>query len=244
MTTLSIVTITYNDDDGLARTLASLTELVHVAGDDLEVVVVDGGESVATRDLVGEWTPAAVLISEPDEGIYDAMNKGLDRVHGGHVWFLNGGDEALTDWTALRGVLAGNQGSVVLADYVLAGRTVDRARSSRPPRSMWHALPTSHQAIFYPLAGIGAARYDRRFGIVADYAFTADLYARDVPFARSSLPVARFHLDGVSNEHARLIGEQAGVVQREILRTALPLRLVSRLRHVASRRYRQILARR
>ena len=206
------------------------------------MIVIDGASRDSTRRLV-EAVPARVrLIAEPDEGIYDAMNKGISAAQGDHLWFLNGGDEAIITWSELASVLRNHRDAVVLGDYVLAGKQFDVPRRSRAPRSMWHALPTSHQAIFYPRARVGALRYDSRFGIVADYAFTAEMYSSHVPFVRAARAVARFHLDGVSTSQALLIGRQAGVVQRDILRVPRVKRLASGVRHRLNRRLRQILS--
>ena len=242
MTSLSIVTITYNDDDGLARTLSSLQELVQRAGKSVELIVVDGGQRAETRSLVESAIPGAQVVSEEDDGIYDAMNKGLARAVGSHIWFLNGGDEAIASWPEIARILESNRGSVVLGDYVLAGRSIDLPRRSRRAGSLWHALPTSHQAILYPREQINSIRYEQRYGIVADYAFTAELFVRGVQFVRGRVPLARFHLDGVSNEQAVVIGKQAAVVQKSVLKQAPLLSFLSRCRHTASRQFRRVLA--
>lgn len=243
-TQLSIVTVTFKDDEGLARTLSSIRGILEDGRQAVELIVVDGGVSESARALIDAEAPGARLISEPDEGIYDAMNKGLENARGGHVWFLNGGDEAIISWSDLQGLLREGDGSVLLNGYELRGRENIVSRRSRRARSIWHALPTSHQAILYPRVAIGSLRYDSRFGIVGDYAFTAYLFAQGVPFRRSSTRLARFYLDGTSTQNAELIGRQAGVVQAEVLRRGVLIRSVSRVRHRASKLYRELLSRR
>lgn len=182
------------------------------------------------------------LISEPDAGIYDAMNKGIIAANGTHLWFLNGGDECLVRWTQLSALLEANERNVILTDFVLTAGDRDRARSSRPARSMWHALPTSHQAIYYPRAQL-KGHYDQSFRVAADYDFTARLYASGVPFVVEHVTVARFHLDGTSTQQAELIGSEARRVQRDTLSVHPAVSFLSSVRHRAARQYRSMLSR-
>lgn len=87
---LSVVTITFNNLAGLKRTLAVFEKerFVH----EVEIVVVDGGSKDGTEAFLASQTLTANWVSEPDRGIYHAMNKGLARATGEYVWFLNAGD--------------------------------------------------------------------------------------------------------------------------------------------------------
>src|SRR5690606_30099751 len=87
---LSIITVTFNCRDLLPRTLESVQEQSFPG---IEHVIVDGASTDGTLDLIrahadrlGSW------VSEPDKGIYDAMNKGLHMARGEYVLFLNAGD--------------------------------------------------------------------------------------------------------------------------------------------------------
>ncbi|MEZ4805424.1 MAG: glycosyltransferase family 2 protein [Bacteroidia bacterium] len=87
---LSIITITYNNLNGLKRTL-NLFEKVSFK-EQIEYVIVDGGSSDGTKDYLQNQNLTHVWVSEPDKGIYNAMNKGLSLASGEFVWFLNAGD--------------------------------------------------------------------------------------------------------------------------------------------------------
>jgi glycosyltransferase involved in cell wall biosynthesis len=86
---LSIVTITYNNLEGLKRTCRSLDELRNHA--EVEWIVVDGGSTDETVDFLNAEIHVRYS-SEPDKGIYDAMNKGIGKANGKYLWFLNAGD--------------------------------------------------------------------------------------------------------------------------------------------------------
>jgi len=91
MPRLSIITITYNAEKFLERTLRS----VAVQTDqDFEYLLIDGGSKDLTLEIAGRYRDRVdVLVSEPDKGLYDAMNKGQARASGDYIWFMNAGDE-------------------------------------------------------------------------------------------------------------------------------------------------------
>ncbi len=87
---ISIVTVCYNSAKTIADTLKSVSSQTH---SDIEHIVIDGGSKDDTLALVREWArPGAIMISEPDHGIYDAMNKGVAIATGDVVVFLNADD--------------------------------------------------------------------------------------------------------------------------------------------------------
>src|SRR6266498_2998001 len=88
---ISIITVVLNMKDGLERTVRSVAGQTY---SDIEFVVIDGGSTDGTLDLIKKYEDKISYWSnEKDEGIYDAMNKGLRKAKGDYVWFLNAGDE-------------------------------------------------------------------------------------------------------------------------------------------------------
>jgi glycosyltransferase involved in cell wall biosynthesis len=91
MPTVSIITITYNAERFLERTIQSV---VAQQATDYEYIVIDGASTDGTIDIIRRYEHRIThWISEPDGGLYDAMNKGLHRAKGQYVWFMNAGDE-------------------------------------------------------------------------------------------------------------------------------------------------------
>jgi glycosyltransferase involved in cell wall biosynthesis len=87
---LSIITITYNNLEGLKKTLKVFEKISFK--NQIEYVIVDGGSSDGTKEYLESQSLTHVWVSEPDKGIYNAMNKGLALASGEFVWFLNSGD--------------------------------------------------------------------------------------------------------------------------------------------------------
>lgn len=94
---LSIVTINYNNAEGLKKTLASVTAQTVT---EFEHVVVDGASTDGSADIIREYAEKALYpvrwVSEPDKGIYNAMNKGLRMASGEYIEILNSGDTFAT----------------------------------------------------------------------------------------------------------------------------------------------------
>ncbi|QRR01933.1 glycosyltransferase family 2 protein [Dyadobacter sandarakinus] len=97
---LTIVTITYNAEKYIERTLESVSKAVNRLEGGLrpEYLVIDGNSRDATLAIAGRYRNiVSGILSEPDKGIYDAMNKGLAAAKGKYIWFLNAGDEIAAD---------------------------------------------------------------------------------------------------------------------------------------------------
>ncbi|GAB3890351.1 glycosyltransferase family 2 protein [Larkinella knui] len=92
MPILSIITVTYNAERFLERTIQSL--IANQPGSAVEYLIIDGNSKDRTLDIVRNYEKhVSRWISEPDRGLYDAMNKGQQLATGDYVWFMNAGDE-------------------------------------------------------------------------------------------------------------------------------------------------------
>lgn len=97
MPTVSIITITYNAERFLERTIQSI---IAQQATDYEYIVIDGASKDGTLNLIEQYKDhITTWISEPDRGLYDAMNKGLHQATGEYVWFMNAGDELYNSQT-------------------------------------------------------------------------------------------------------------------------------------------------
>ena len=91
---LSIITINFNNKDGLKRTIESV---ISQKFQEFEWIIIDGGSSDGSKLLIEEVARnnkklVSYWCSEPDGGIYPAMNKGIDKAKGEYILFLNSGD--------------------------------------------------------------------------------------------------------------------------------------------------------
>lgn len=113
---ISIVTVCWNEAPQIRQTCQSVVEQVQTPCD---WVVVDGGSDDGTLDILAEYKDSiSTLISEPDQGVYDAMNKGITRVQGDYILFLNGGDY-LASPQALTGFSQVDDADVIYGDLLV-----------------------------------------------------------------------------------------------------------------------------
>ncbi len=170
---ISIITVTYNAEATLERTLQSVAQQTHP---DVEHLIIDGASTDRTLEIARQY-PHAIVFSEPDKGLYDAMNKGLQRATGDYLCFLNAGDKLHSKETLAHIVASISDGSPI---GVLYGDTniVDaqgqfiRNRRLTPPehltwRSFKEGMLVCHQA-FYINRQI-ALPYDTNYRFSADF---------------------------------------------------------------------------
>jgi glycosyltransferase involved in cell wall biosynthesis len=110
---ISIITAAYNSAATIADTLASISGQDHP---DIEHIIVDGGSNDATLDIIDDFPHVAKLISGKDDGIYDAMNKGISVATGQVIGILNS-DDVYTDTTVLSAVAAAFADPAVMTAY-------------------------------------------------------------------------------------------------------------------------------
>ena len=171
----SIITATYNAADTVGRTLASVDAQTFA---DYEHIVVDGASADGTTALVNAAeNPARRMISEPDRGLYDAMNKGIVAATGQYLIFLNAGDKfhspdtlkLLADTVVREGMPGIVYGQTLIVDD--AGHTVGerhlRAPAELTLKSFARGMLVCHQA-FVPLRRI-AGFYNLKYRYSADY---------------------------------------------------------------------------
>jgi putative colanic acid biosynthesis glycosyltransferase len=224
---LSLITVNLNDARGLNATAESVARQTYQAH---EWLVVDGGSTDSSRDVLRTFEP---LIddwsSEPDQGVYDAMNRGLRRARGQYVMFLNAGDRLADDRALERIVqaLLDRPGIDLLFGGTIldlpTGRQVYRAPRA-PQARLRFGLPAYHQATIARRAVHLTAPFDLDLKISADYGAIATMMERGAQTARLDRPFV-IRDCGPHNLSERETGIRLRDfvrVQREILERAWP----------------------
>lgn len=140
---VSVITVVRNDPDGLSRTLDSVGRQQRLL---LEHIVIDGGSTDDTRRVLDDRrTQIDVVVSEPDDGIYSAMNKGLCLASCDWVLFLNAGDRFASTDAIARIIAAIHDGVDVIYSDVL----FDTPHGSRLSACYLKKRRFHHQAICY-----------------------------------------------------------------------------------------------
>lgn len=219
---LSVITVAFRNYDGVVKTWQSLAHLARDPRIEFEWIVVDGASGDGTEEFLQECGGEYRLryVCEKDSGIYDAMNKGIAMAQGRFALFLNSGDVFHPDAAQVVSQLAEkNNRTMVIADALLDfGDGHKRRRKAKHGWYIYHSLPASHQAIFFPLCGIRKYPYDLRYRVSSDYALAARMYKSGYRFTRIKGLVSEFSMGGVSTSNNLQLCQDARAVQRNILR--------------------------
>jgi glycosyltransferase involved in cell wall biosynthesis len=219
---VSIITAVYNGAPEIGRTLDSVAEQDFK---DIEHIVVDGGSRDATVDIARTRNHgAARVISEPDNGVYDAFNKGLRAATGDVIAFLNCADSYSSAATVSKVVreLAVDSIQAAFADVLIVGpeplSRVVRRYSSRgfSPNKMSYGLMPAHPTLFLRREVYDAVgEYDPSYRIAGDYEWCLRAFAvRNTTFRYIPEALVRMPSGGLSNRGWRSKWE----ITREMLR--------------------------
>lgn len=150
---VSIITVVYNSADNLETTIKSILDQTYKL---IELIVIDGGSTDGTIEIIQKYSEnIKYWISEPDKGLYDAMNKGLDKASGDYVWFINSGD-LIYDKNTLENIFGKGKelsdiyyGETLVTDSV--GNEIAMRRHHAPDKLTWKSFKqgmlVSHQSI-------------------------------------------------------------------------------------------------
>lgn len=203
---VSIITVCYNIVNEIERTILSIIQQTY---SNIEFIIIDGGSTDGTKDVVEKFdTKITYWVSEPDKGIYDAMNKGIKIATGDWLIFMNGGDTFYD--------------SEVISDFILK---VDKDTSVAYGRTMFH-IPSlnikymsfdkpldlskmkekqsmiPHQSAFIKVNYHKKNLFDTSYKIVADYNFFYHCYFDDkCKFQYIPIVISDFWGGGLSSTH-------------------------------------------
>ena len=221
---ISVITVCYNNLHGLQRTADSILAQTTPP---VSWLVVDGGSVDGTRDYLSNLdVPYLSFISEPDDGLYDAMNKGLDRIgpeDAGYVIFMNSGD-AFADVETLKiltEALEEDPVDLIYGDAIEFDGEARHYKVALSHQRVWYSMFTHHQAMAYRRTAIGPLRYDLSFKMAADWALTAQLLKSGASAKYLPKALCLFERGGFSQSpEKRKLGQREHVrIHREVLRS-------------------------
>lgn len=161
---LSIITVVLNDEDYLEKTIQSVINQTYSNG---EYIIIDGGSTDATLDIIKKYEDYIdYWVSEPDEGISDAFNKGLNLCAGRWVYFLNSGDTFFSERTLEKCVLMMSNCDVITGSVKIMNTKKFFPR--RPVRAFYKGFP-AHQGTIIRARIAKSVKFDKNLKIRMDY---------------------------------------------------------------------------
>lgn len=224
MPKFSIITIAWNNLKGLRETDRSVQAQTFT---DYEWIIVDGASTDGTVEVAasGQFAGSA-FVSEPDKGLYDAMNKGIERASGDYLIFMNSGD-AFADEAVLADVANHPSFGVSPMLYGDAYEVEGEKRIFKGAlhhRSAPYTMFTHHQAIFYCRKRVGDLRYDLSYRMGADWVFTGEMLKVSGRPAKLSRVICNFERGGLSQSNTAAIQKQVRSERRRALKETFGIR--------------------
>jgi glycosyltransferase involved in cell wall biosynthesis len=215
---LSVITINKNNIDGLRKTLASVAEQKR---ESVEYVVIDGGsDDLNLEVLSGNAATIDVLVSEPDGGIYHAMNKGVQRSSGLYCLFLNSGDWLVEGSLGLLLEALSSGGDIVYGDMkaVFPDRVLDYPLPKMVSPRFFFSSTINHQSCAIRRDLLLARPYDESLVVFSDWDWFLNASLADRQFVHAGISIAYFDMGGVSGK----MTQQADDDRRRLIGKALP----------------------
>ncbi len=219
----SVITVNLNNAEGLKRTIASVaSQTCH----DFEYIVIDGGSTDGSLDVIKEYQQSvSYWVSEKDEGIYQAMNKGVAQAHGDYCLFMNSGD-CLYNEHVLE-----HMERQLTGEGLIVGR-VFSAKEGHPlflpperPLSLYffYSATLPHQGTFILTDLLRKTPYREELKIVSDWAFFLEVtILQQCTVKFSDEKVALFDVQGLSTSHPQETWKE----KEEVLRSLFPARVL------------------
>lgn len=211
MLKLSIVTVCYNAEESIEKTMQSVLSQSY---ENIEYLIIDGMSTDKTLDIVRKYQEEhhnIRLISEKDSGIYNAMNKGASYAQGEYIYYLNSGDLFPDEETVEQvmhkleksrpDIMYGN----IDVDYGTHKNRISYARQKRL-KKMWIALGITvcHQSVFAKTSLVKESGFDESFKLWADQEWMMRLLEKKVAVEMIELPVCIYDGFGASSSAVNL----------------------------------------
>lgn len=234
---LSIVTVVYNSEQYLERTIQSI---LNQSFKDVEHIILDGNSKDKTLDIIKKYNDQiAFWKSEPDKGIYDAMNKAQNFASGKYIMFLNSGDE-FCDFQVLENVFKNTTSDVYYGDTVITDESGNalRNRRLRPPQKLtWkdfkYGMLVCHQSII--IKRELSKQYDTNYKIAADIDWAIRSIKDAKLITNTGINISKFMEGGMSSQHHKrglqerfeILTKHFGIVQNTLMHMYFVLRIIA-----------------
>ena len=206
---VTVVTAVLNDAGHIEQTILSVISQTDI---EIEYIIVDGGSKDGTLELIGKYKDKiSLLIIEPDRGVYDAMNKGIEHSSGDFVYFLNSGDVLLNPSILSKIKLEElkERNAIIYGNVVVAYGNIEALEKPRPffnSKMKFKGIGICHQSMFFPGELIRNEKYDLSYNIAADYDLAYRLWRKGTVFLYKDITIAKYDWGkGISSNPYKLL---------------------------------------
>lgn len=213
--TYTIITVNYNNKNGLETTIKSV---LSQTCKDYEYIIIDGGSTDGSVDVIRKYADhVAYWVSEPDNGIYQAMNKGIAKAKGEYLNFMNSGDcfyhEHVLQQMQDKLDCDITEGSV----YDSSTKQFSYKSTSNPTMLFFYRGGLGHQACFIRRELLKETPYDENLRLASDWKFFVEKIIFDnCSYRFVDIPIVTFEGNGASTKNMSLYEKERQLLLEEL----------------------------
>lgn len=194
---LSVITVVYNDCQNIERTIKSVLNQTY---NNIEYIVVDGCSNDGTIEIIKKYKKSiSTFISEPDNGIYDAMNKGISLATGEYCCFMNSNDQFVNDHVIENLFKHNQQADILYGDTIIVNNGKEEIAKPLSLNKFWKRIPICHQSAFIKLELQKEYPYKLKYKVSSIYDFFYNCFYLGKKFQYVELPVSKYDMNGYSS---------------------------------------------
>ena len=202
---ISVVTVSYNAVSVIEQTIFSVINQTYP---NVEYIIIDGGSTDGTVDIIKKYADKITYwVSEPDKGIYDAMNKGIELATGEWINFMNAGD-SFYSFSILELIFGQTifSNDIIYGDTLFLAPNLEYVRKTLPLDTISRCMPFGHQSTFVKTLLMKEQKFDVSFISRGDYNFFYQMYYANKSFCHIKQIIARYdNTKGISVENYRVV---------------------------------------
>ena len=243
---ISIITVVYNGISNIEKTILSV---INQEYEDIEYIIIDGGSTDGTVDIIKKYQDRITYwVSEPDKGIYDAMNKGIEKATGEWVNFMNAGDCFFNN-TVLQDIFIDSQikdnCAVIYGDTVQCFSYGNFVIKAFPLEMLKKRMAFCHQSSFVRRNILVLHPFDCSYRVCADYNLFYKIFESGYQFYYLSMCISIYEAEeGLSSinrlrvlkEECKINGIKGLAYYKLFLRNRIRTLIVTSLPHYISRK--------
>lgn len=198
---VTIITVVLNNKELLEKTIQSILGQTYK---NIEYIIIDGGSDDGSLDVIKKYNDSVrIWISEPDKGIYDAMNKGAALANGEFINFMNAGDVFYDEHTLekifqkypLDAELLYGDSEIVYSDHLKCMKKAGNIEG------LWKGMICTHQSLFAKNPLVKGYKFDTSLGMAADFDFIFNMHLNGRRFYYTGLTISSVLAGGKSHRN-------------------------------------------
>lgn len=203
---ISIITVTFNAASTIEQTILSVINQTYPH---IEYIIIDGGSTDGTIDIIKKYSDRiSYWVSEPDKGIYDAMNKGINLANGEWINFMNAGDTFYHS-NIIEDIFAKKiyEYDIIYGAVNMLSSTYNKIVWPKHNISRSHPMPFNHQSVFVRTSLCKQYPFDISYRYAADYNFFCKIQ-QDAKYINTNEIIANYSIDGISSTNGISVNKE------------------------------------